>query len=200
MKYSIDFIRIGWTRRISDHYFSSACTISLLRGPKLILVDPGSPWDSQWLLSQLSSRGVNPYDIDFVVCTHDHVDHIGSLHIFPNSTRIVGENFEVQGLKDCFSILKTPYEIDSLIHIISTPGHTLSDISVIVEDIDQFGRVALVGDLFECEQDIIDPSLWHSSSNDVRIQQKNRKFIIDNFDYIVPGHGPAFKATKRWQN
>ncbi|CAH8629118.1 unnamed protein product [Schistosoma margrebowiei] len=200
MKYSIDFIRIGWTRRISDHYFSSACTISLLRGPKLILVDPGSPWDSQWLLSQLTSRGINPYDINFVVCTHDHVDHIGSLHIFPNSTRIVGENFEVQGLKDCFSILKTPYEIDPLIHIISTPGHTLSDISVIVEDIDQFGRVAIVGDLFECEQDTIDPSLWHSSSNNVSIQQKNREFIIDNFDYIVPGHGPAFKATKRWQN
>ncbi|KAH8862814.1 Metallo-beta-lactamase domain-containing protein [Schistosoma japonicum] len=196
MLYSIDIIRNGWTKRISSHYFSSACTISLLKGPKIILIDPGSPWDSNWLLSQLASRGINSEDIDFIVCTHEHIDHIGSLNIFPNSVRIVGSNFEVPGHKDCFSILKTPYEIDSCVHIISTPGHTSSDVSVIVEDIDEIGRVAIVGDLFECEEDIIDPSLWQSSSNNVSTQQKSRRFIFDNVDYIVPGHGAAFKVTK----
>ncbi|CAH8646722.1 unnamed protein product [Heterobilharzia americana] len=196
MEYTVDFIRIGWTKRISNDHFSSACTISLLKGPKLILIDPGSPWDSLWLLSELQARGISPLDIDYLICTHGHIDHIGSLHIFPDSTRILGTTFEVPGQNNCFSILRTPFEIDSSIHVIATPGHTQTDISIIIENIHPFGRVAIVGDLYECEQDINEPSLWQSSSDNLNVQQKNRQFIFDTVDFIVPGHGSAFKVPK----
>ncbi|CAH8871015.1 unnamed protein product [Trichobilharzia szidati] len=197
MNYTVDFIRIGWTKPVSDDHFTSACTISLLKGPKLILVDPGSPWDSKLLSSRLKDRGINLSDIDYVICTHEHIDHIGSLHLFPNATRIIGNTFEMPEHKDCFSIIKIPFEIDSYVHVVSTPGHTHTDVSVIVENVDFFGRLAIVGDLYECEEDINESFLWQSSSSNVTVQEKNRKHIFDTVDYIVPGHGPAFRVTKR---
>ena len=38
----------------------------------------------------LQEQGLTPEDIEIVVATHGHVDHIGNLNMFPNSQMIVG--------------------------------------------------------------------------------------------------------------
>lgn len=193
MVYELDVIRNGWTKRISDKQFSSACTISLLRGSKNILVDPGSPWDFEYIQLELSKRGLDVRNIDYVICTHGHVDHIGSIQYFTNANILIGCTLMDKFKIDQYSTINDLLKIDEYVEIMYTPGHTDSDISVIVDCIDSYDKIAIVGDLFECEQDILDSKLWKSSSCNIEIQSYFRGKVYDLVEFIVPGHGPPFR-------
>ena len=67
---------------------------ALLRsGDTTVLVDTGAgpkprpfmPEGEAWLLDELARRGVSPEDVDVVVHTHLHVDHVGWTSSFPNA-------------------------------------------------------------------------------------------------------------------
>jgi glyoxylase-like metal-dependent hydrolase (beta-lactamase superfamily II) len=91
-------------------------------------------------------------------------------------------------------VLGEEFVIEPGIRIIPTPGHTATDVSVLV-DTESLGLVAVTGDLFEREEDLTDPSLWRDlgGSENPELQQANREKILAIADYIVPGHGPMFK-------
>ena len=55
--------------------------------------------------------------------------------------------------------------------------------------------VAVLGDLFESEEDINDGRIWRDVSENVNVQLESRKAAIQLADYIIPGHGPMFKVT-----
>ena len=57
--------------------------------------------------------------------------------------------------------------------------------------------IAIAGDLFEKEEDIVDPSIWQElGTTKLRsTQSQMRKKIITKANYIIPGHGPMFKVT-----
>lgn len=44
--------------------------------------------------SGLAEHGVKPDDIDFVVSTHSHTDHIGCNYLFLNAEHIVGHSVQ----------------------------------------------------------------------------------------------------------
>ena len=50
-----------------------------------ILVDTGAGLNKDYLFSKLRENGVEPDDIETVVNTHCHFDHIGGNHFFPNA-------------------------------------------------------------------------------------------------------------------
>lgn len=50
-----------------------------------ILIDTGAGHNKDYLFSKLEENGVSPEDIDMVVNTHCHFDHIGGNHFFPNA-------------------------------------------------------------------------------------------------------------------
>lgn len=89
------------------------------------------------------------------------------------------------------------FQISPLIAVRETPGHTLSCVSVLVDNVANLGRVAVTGDLFEREEDLNDENIWiDAGSESVDEQRENRQFVLDNFDWIVPGHGPMFKVPQ----
>lgn len=57
--------------------------------------------------------GVLPDDINYVVCTHGHSDHVGNLNLFPDATFIV--SYDVSK-KDEYTVHRfedgLPYKID----------------------------------------------------------------------------------------
>ena len=53
------------------------------------------------------------------------------------------------------------------------------------------GVVAICGDLFENEKD---ENVWKNVSFDAVTQEKHRTSILEQCDYIVPGHGKIFKT------
>ena len=80
--------------------------------------------------------------------------------------------------------------------VIPTPGHTNSDVSVIVENT-RYGVVAITGDLFEKEEDLERDDLWKQYSENPEVQRLNRETILRKADFIVPGHGKIFRNTKK---
>ena len=59
------------------------CTCTLVRGEGITaIVDTRTAWDGQEITEALRRRGVECEDVDFVVCTHGHSDHIGCNYLF----------------------------------------------------------------------------------------------------------------------
>lgn len=48
----------------------------------------------QRMILALSRENVTPAEIDYVVCTHSHPDHIGNNNLFTNAEHIVGHSVQ----------------------------------------------------------------------------------------------------------
>ncbi|PZC85727.1 hypothetical protein B5X24_HaOG215997 [Helicoverpa armigera] len=89
------------------------------------------------------------------------------------------------------------FKIDENVKVIPTPGHTLSDVTVIVTS-KPSGTIAIAGDLFERFEDIENPNIWLEAGSEDPVQQmKNRSKVADLADWIIPGHGPKFQVTEQ---
>ena len=101
----ITVLRVGYARSADDGSYRANGTVTLVRQyppsassssssvlptPLLtLLVDTGSPYDGPALLDTMASLSVSPRDVDVVVCTHGHVDHVGNLNLFSQSGRTI---------------------------------------------------------------------------------------------------------------
>ncbi len=170
-------------------------TITLVAGPHNILVDTGNPEDGGAIVAALKGEALSPADVDHVVCTHGHSDHVGNIGLFPHATLIVSHDVSRGDLFSSHAFARgEPYVIDDDVEVIATPGHTSQDVSVLVRT--PAGVYVAVGDLFECEQDLADEPLWRVSSEDPARQAASRARILALADFIVPGHGPMFAVTR----
>uniref|UniRef100_A0A182F1X2 Metallo-beta-lactamase domain-containing protein n=1 Tax=Anopheles albimanus TaxID=7167 RepID=A0A182F1X2_ANOAL len=93
-----------------------------------------------------------------------------------------------------------PFRLTDDIEIQATPGHTMSCVTVLVAGTvagaeAPAGRTAIVGDLFERRDDIENERLWiEAGSEDPRAQRHHRARIAELADWIIPGHGAAFRV------
>lgn len=147
--------------------------------------------------TELKKHNVNADEITHVVCTHGHSDHIGCNYLFLKAKEhIVGRGIsnkdEYRSIED-----DTKYIIDEGIYVLTTPGHTLDSISLIVEHSNLSRRpVAICGDLFERREDCFHELIWIGAGSDsIDIQRKNRLRIAEMAAIIIPGHGPQFEIT-----
>ncbi|CAH2716359.1 hypothetical protein BACCIP111895_03544 [Neobacillus rhizosphaerae] len=66
--------------------------VYLVQGERLTLVDTGVKTEESWnsLTEQMADLHLSPKDIEQVVLTHHHPDHVGMLDFFPDSLEIYG--------------------------------------------------------------------------------------------------------------
>ena len=62
-----------------------ASSVLLTDGRHHIVVDTGMPHEGQQLIQALETHGLHPEDIQFLINTHFHVDHVMNNFLFPNS-------------------------------------------------------------------------------------------------------------------
>lgn len=156
-------------------------------------------WDGEILLHELKNHHITENDIDFLVCSHGHADHIGNLNLFLKAHHFVGSCLSHKNVYYPHDFEKQAYVIDNDIEVVSTPGHTKTCVSLIVRNssLENGSTVALAGDLFEKEEDIFNETLWiQAGTEDENLQRENRLRIAETVDYIIPGHGPLFKVTE----
>ncbi|XP_065223207.1 metallo-beta-lactamase domain-containing protein 1 isoform X2 [Planococcus citri] len=199
--YSLHILHEGYSRADSTG-MDANCTCSLITGPTNIIVDTMTPWDKAILTNGLTKHNVNPDDVKLLVSTHGHSDHIGNNNMFLKAKHIVGFNvsYEHKYFDHSFSYGEE-LVVDDYVKVIATPGHTLTDVTVLVQT-DDLGLVAITGDLFEKEEDLTDESIWmvDACSEAPKLQEINRNKILQMVDHIVPGHGPMFKVTKEMKD
>jgi glyoxylase-like metal-dependent hydrolase (beta-lactamase superfamily II) len=63
-----------------------ATSVLLSDANRHVIVDTGMPNESHQLVAALKHRGLCPADIESVINTHFHVDHVLNNSLFPNST------------------------------------------------------------------------------------------------------------------
>ncbi|KAJ8416818.1 hypothetical protein AAFF_G00326960 [Aldrovandia affinis] len=191
--YSISVLKVGYSLSLPDGSTRADGTISLVQGPKTILVDTGGPWDRDFLLGRLREKGLDPDDISIVVGTHGHSDHVGNLGLFPGAKLVVGYDISQGDLYLPNQLAKgQPYPIDDHVSILPTPGHTGQDVSVLVKGTSE-GTVLVAGDLFEC---CTDEDTWRDLSENPAVQEVNRQKALQTADVIVPGHGGPFRVHR----
>lgn len=133
----------------------------------------------------LEAAGVQPEDIDLVICTHLHLDHVGwvlrdGALTFPNATVRFGSQDIEQFLNDQFSAQNTKQMIDALteagrldpitddgevapgISTLHAPGHTLGQRCVLLSSGDE--RVFLLGDAVTCPVQL-EETEWEAMSD-----------------------------------
>ena len=167
-----------------------------------ILVDTGAGLNKEYLFSKLRQNGVEPDDIEIVVNTHCHFDHIGGNHFFPNA-KIAIHKADAVSIKNkdtlgtSMSVFEEPgnCRVDIELKdgdeiadfkVIHTPGHTKGGICLfdgenLISGDTIFagggvGRMDIGGDYMDMKNSV----------------EKLLKLDVKN---IYPGHGPCVEGN-----
>jgi glyoxylase-like metal-dependent hydrolase (beta-lactamase superfamily II) len=120
--------------------------------------------DEQDLTTQLAAHGVAPEEVEVVVLTHLHFDHVGNLELFPNARFVVQQDELPQGLApppwatfyypedarrlhriiDRLDVIDGDAEIEPGLRAIKLGGHTPGQMATLVDT--AIGRVCLASD------------------------------------------------------
>jgi glyoxylase-like metal-dependent hydrolase (beta-lactamase superfamily II) len=209
----------------------------LIRGAgTTVLVDTGlgpeprdfMPDAGARLLAELARVGSSPAEVDLVVHTHLHVDHVGWDGSFPNARYVVptedwsffmteeslrqrphlGDRVEPLDDAGLVVLVDGELEVASGIRLVPTPGHTPGHASVFLES--EGSELVVLGDVVVHELQLADPDLAYVSDHDPGLSASTRKQVLarlaDGGIDAIAGHfhGPGrFSRTDggfRWSS
>jgi glyoxylase-like metal-dependent hydrolase (beta-lactamase superfamily II) len=188
----------------SEEWWLPVNTILIRGNGTTVLVDTGlgptprafMPDGGARLLTELARAGSSPEDVDLVVHTHLHVDHVGWDGFFPNARYVVsGDEWSyfmsedslaqrphlrdrVEPLHDAGSVVLVDGELEvvSGVHLVPTRGHTAGHASVFVES--EGEELVVLGDVVVHELQLADPDLVYVSDDDPKLSAATRKRVL----------------------
>ncbi len=180
----------GYFRWIEKHVSCDVTSNSTLveSGGKRFLVDVANAGEEEAYLASLKKHGVDPASIDAVIVTHEHPDHVGCLHLFPNAW-YYGNGVRWKGARHEYWA-GPELELAPDIRIVRAPGHTPNDVTVFVDT--EEGVVAMCGDLWVT--DLADPR--NRIILDKAMIRSSRELVAKRAKFIIPGHGPMQPSEK----
>jgi glyoxylase-like metal-dependent hydrolase (beta-lactamase superfamily II) len=168
---------------------------------KYILVDTGTGQSDAFLFSQIREIGIEPEDIDLIVNTHCHFDHVGGNDFFPNA-KIAIHKKDAVALRDpdseltvssLFGSIVRKHDVDIELEegdkiadfeVINTPGHTKGGISL------YDGEILISGDTIFSNGGVGRMDIG-GDPNDMKESLMRLKEL--DVEYLLPGHGPWVK-------
>ncbi|XP_037897957.1 metallo-beta-lactamase domain-containing protein 1 [Glossina fuscipes] len=202
MSNKISILSVGYSRPDTDDTNSmrANCSSTLIETSNgvNVVVDTMTSWDGELLQQNLKKHNLEPKDIHYVVCSHGHSDHIGCNYLFTNAIwHFVGTCVSKRDRYLDWNF-NEHFQLDgNNVFVLHTPGHTMSCVSVVVNDTNLGETVGVCGDLFERKEDILDERIWlEAGSEDPKRQMANRVKMLEMCSYIIPGHGHGFEVTQ----
>jgi glyoxylase-like metal-dependent hydrolase (beta-lactamase superfamily II) len=163
------------------------------------------------LLDELAGLGVTPAEIDVVVHTHLHVDHVGWDGAFPNARYLVHEDdwaFFMREpslsarphLRDKVLPLRTvelvsgDHELAPGVELFPTAGHTPGHMSV------RAGSLVVLGDVVVHPLQVSNPDVVYVSDHDAMLAAATRRRVLgalaDEGARVIAGH---FRGAGRFE-
>lgn len=157
----------------------------------------------------LEDLGLSPRDIDLVILSHGHIDHVGSLDLFAHAPILLTATERAEPRPRYFGTARPmdwpdatywPIEADTPVcgglTLIPTPGHTLGHLSAIL-DLPETGRVILTIDALNRASE---PSEHFADAEDPAAAQASADRLISLGGpdaLLIYGHEPSQWSTLR---
>jgi glyoxylase-like metal-dependent hydrolase (beta-lactamase superfamily II) len=194
-----------------DRWWLPINCVLLRAGELTVLIDTGVgpmpraflPDADARLLDELAARGVTPAEIDVVVHTHLHVDHVGWDGAFPNARYVVHEDDWAFFMSDeslserahlrekvlplqAVDLVSGEQEVAPGVVVFPTVGHTPGHMSV------RAGSLVVLGDVAVHELQLADPDIVYVSDHDAPLAAATRRDVLgmlaDEGARVIAGH------------
>ena len=182
---NLDVLAVGNLVRDGSTILEAHSTSTLIRtGERNIVVDTSSQFLRPAVKDSLKQLCVLPKDVDTVVFTHAHHDHIENADLFPKA------KIYVRTEEDCDKGIKVDKDMELCpgVKLVHTPGHTAGSMSVFVTSERKY---AITGDAVPLQDNVLKMTA-PGINTDRDLAIKSIKAIVSFADVIVPGHGFPF--------
>lgn len=176
------------------------CNTYLIDDKKKILVDPGHYHLFEHVSDGLSRLSLSPQDIDIVIITHTHPDHMEGIRVFTGGSTMIaihkaemdfirsvaphyGEALGISDFEPDVLLQEGDLEIGDLgFQVIHTPGHSPGSICLYWTE----NKVLFAGDVV-FNQGIGRTDL--PGGNGQELKDSIKKIAKLDLDYVLTGHG-----------
>jgi len=154
--------------------------------------------------AQLAKLGLTKKDLDYVIITHTHIDHVGNIGNFPGVPIIIGRE-ERQLERPLYWRGNKPLEWpdveyvlideDTLLgknfEILHVPGHTPGELSVLLK-LPETGSILLTSDAISRDTEIAEGCLdAHNPAQAIESANRILEIARQRDAWVIYGHGPA---------
>lgn len=189
-----------------NHPMANNCNTYFIDGEKKILIDPGHLQFFSHVRDGLSALSLNPEDIDLVLITHGHPDHLEGVQAFENMNALVGvSEIEMDFIRNVAphygQALGVPdFEPDILLRegemqaglvslqVIHTPGHSPGSVCFYWPD----EKVLFSGDV------IFNGGIGRTDlpmGNGEDLKASIRRLAALDVEYVLSGHGEPVRGS-----
>ena len=184
------------------------CSVLLIEGEKRVVVDAAHVGRRPALELKLQERGLSPDDIDVVILTHAHWDHVQNIDLFRNARIVVHPDERIYSHRPHRNDWATPqwtgvmletvslleagegYEVMPGVTLMDAPGHSPGSIGVVVES--DLGKAIVTGDAMHNAQIALSGRnplvFWNEEQANASIRR-----MVQEADVLYPGHDRAFR-------
>lgn len=190
---SLDILAVGDLQRDEDGNILKADSTSvLIRTPKHnIVVDPSTKYMRPFLKTSFKQIGVFIKDVDIVVLTHSHQDHLENLDMFPKAKVYIHDGSDKE-FPNATVVKGDEYDLCEGVKLVHTPGHCPEEMSVFVE---ADRKYVVAGDAIPLEDNFL-LNIIPKLNTDPVLALESIKKIGDYADVIIPGHGFPFMTDQ----
>lgn len=180
------------------------CNAYVIDGTRKILIDPGHRRFFNHVSDYLDDSGIRLEDLDLVLCTHPHPDHLEAVQLFKPLPALFAMHHEgwaffnsmqphlgvdLEQFTPDFLLKEGKLEIEGIeLEIFHTPGHAPGSICIYWP----LERVLITGNL------IFKGGLGRTDlpGGDGRLLKESIQRMRDlDVDYILPGHGDVISGA-----
>jgi hydroxyacylglutathione hydrolase len=171
-----------------------------IRGARKILIDPGHYQLFGYVREHLSGLSLTAEDIDLVIVTHAHPDHIEGIQAFMGSSALIalhpaelefiksvaphyGSRSGISGFEPQVLLKEGELRVgDTSFQVIHTPGHSPGSICIYWPE----EKALLCGDVI-FQRDLGRTDL--PGGNGGQLKESIRRLAQLDVEYLLPGHG-----------
>ncbi|MFH1952334.1 MAG: MBL fold metallo-hydrolase [Pseudomonadota bacterium] len=187
------------------------CNTYFIDGQKRILVDPGHYHLFGHVRDELSGLSLSPEDMDMVIITHAHPDHMEGIKIFQETDAVIaihsvemefirtvaphyGEALGIAGFEPEILLREGDLEIGDLdFEVIHTPGHSPGSVCIYWPE----RKTLFTGDVV-FNQGIGRTDL--PGGNGQKLKESILKISRLEVDYLLTGHGDIVEGKEAVKN